>query len=311
MLSAFLSQTLDFSGYAVPPSVAKLCASHSYPDEVQARPVSQMAACSVLRDAPDTWHAPSQGIRGTCTAFAVAHCAEILMSQSGETPPKLSPEFLYHFMRKAAADQAESVIDYDLGACFLEHAIEPLQISGLCHEAHLPYADELSDLPAGAFALEPGADALADARNHKFLCAGHANYGSDVQPPEEVGDWIYKLLADDGLPVAIALPVLKMDSPGRTNWRYPGAFNAGRVPGPYSMIHEFGETLDERRVSAHAVCLTGFVPGPEEIGGGWFTFRNSWGTRWGRHGAPRGHGYLSMNYVRGYTIEYLAIRKAS
>jgi C1A family cysteine protease len=78
------------------------------------------------------------------------------------------------------------------------------------------------------------------------------------------------------------------------NWTNDTAQSYGRILFPPE---------NARLRGSHSVCITGFVP-DETTGGGYFTFRNSWGSRWGKwpgHGnsytSEAGYGDMSAKYV--------------
>ena len=77
----------------------------------------------------------------------------------------------------------------------------------------------------------------------------------------------------------------------------------------------YGQVLDPPATAVvdggHAVCVVGFVPDADETTGGYFIFRNSWGTgAFGRrlpvrgsHAPERGYGQISATYVEKFLWE--------
>jgi hypothetical protein len=104
--------------------------------------------------------------------------------------------------------------------------------------------------------------------------------------------------------VAITLPVF-VDGNNRDidNWNADLARVYGVVMDPPpSAVAEVG----------HAVCVTGFVPDASEPMGGYFVFRNSWGSAWAntapsagtRYHTPQpGYGQVTASYVEKYLWE--------
>ena len=103
---------------------------------------------------------------------------------------------------------------------------------------------------------------------------------------------VYLLLACFGRPVAISLPVFTDPYSKLDNWTTAVGYTFGRVldPAPFTVV-----------TAAHAICITGFQPDPNERTGGWFTFRNSWGKTWAQ--MNRGYGCVSATYVDKFCLE--------
>lgn len=108
-----------------------------------------------------------------------------------------------------------------------------------------------------------------------------------------------------GKAVAIAVPVFRDRlAPGLENWNTIDSVEDGLIidPPPTSVA-----------VSGHAVCVVGFTPDLSEVLGGYFIFRNSWGTaqfarsapsgRPGRYVSRPGYGQISASYVQSYLWE--------
>ncbi|MEP2716164.1 C1 family peptidase [Pseudophaeobacter sp.] len=258
------------------------------------------------------WDARDQRPRGTCTAFAVAACIDILQARRGLPLQQHSPEYLYWHMRAViTAEEAAVLPDHARGATKLKQAHEVLATKGICSEALAPY--QLSDLKSGLFSKHPPSEAAeAEAAQNKFLPIKYEDFfGGSV--PDTTADCILEELRQ-GRPVALGLPVFKLKNSTKTNWTYNGALNSGIVFDPVARP----ELVDsDTRTFGHCVCVTGFQPGPAELGGGWFIFRNSWNGHFGKYPGPalagypnigrRGNGAVSLDYVNGYTVEYLSL----
>ena len=301
---AALDQTFRGCGYA---ERVHRCARHGATGSTPRDRVIDLEA-----GMPHYWDTRDQRPRGTCTAFAVAACIDLLQAKQGQPPLQHSPEFLYWHMRASiTAEEAAVLPDYGRGATKLKQAHQVLSERGICSEALSPY--QLQDLKDGLFAQEaPSGVAEADAASRRFTPVKYEDFlGGTV--PEGTADCILAEL-QQGRPVALGLPVFKLKGSNKTNWTYNGAINSGVVFDPVARP----ELVDsEARASGHCVCVTGFQPGPAELGGGWFIFRNSWSNAFGKYpdvaldGYPaigrRGNGAVSFDYVNGYTVEYLSL----
>lgn len=325
-----------FAGFTPPETLDKVFRAPGYAEEVHrcARPrpgcdqtALRSRAIDLEAGMPRYWDTRDQRPRGTCTAFAVAACVDILQAQgqaasmsnassgrpqTGQAPVLHSPEYLYWHMRAAiTADEAAVLPDYDRGATKLLQAHKVLTSHGICTEALAPY--QTHDLHRGLFARHPPSEAAeAEAAMRRFLPVKYEDF-EQGPVPDTTADTILQELSQ-GRPVALGLPVFTLKNSHKSNWTYNGALNSGIVFDPVARP----DLVDrDQRVSGHCVCVTGFQPGPEELGGGWFIFRNSWTGDFGKYpdvpvgGYPaigrRGNGAVSLDYVNGYTVEYLSL----
>ncbi|MEQ3669654.1 C1 family peptidase [Pseudophaeobacter sp.] len=310
-----------FAGFTPPESLDQLFRAPGYAEWVhRCAHLGASSAESALRaqvidleaGMSPHWDPRDQRPRGTCTAFAVAACVDILQARRGEQPVLHSPEYLYWHMRAAiTAEEAAVLPDYARGATKLKQAHKVLAARGICTEALTPY--QTSDLQNGLFSKHaPPEAAEADAATRRFCTVKYEDF-ENGPVAETTADSILQELSQ-GRPVALGLPVFKLKNSHKNNWTYNGALNSGIVFDPVARP----DLVDrEVRVSGHCVCVTGFQPGPEELGGGWFIFRNSWNGDFGKYpddplaGYPgvgrRGNGAVSLDYVNGYTVEYLSL----
>jgi hypothetical protein len=109
--------------------------------------------------------------------------------------------------------------------------------------------------------------------------------------------------------VAVGFRVFDVSDPsGRylgTNWTNTVTQGSGRVVDEFSHRNwKFTPTK-----MGHAVCVLGYRSAPKVAGGGFFVFRNSWGSQWastsaefGELGGPR-YGIVSAEYVNKYANE--------
>lgn len=75
-------------------------------------------------------------------------------------------------------------------------------------------------------------------------------------------------------------------------------------------------TLLDTIIGGHAFAIVGYVdtPNPHDVGtyragGGYFVFKNSWGSGWAASNTAQGPGFGSLpyEYIRKYTLEAYTI----
>ena len=307
-------------GIVVPPSKG---AGLSLPD----RPVELHA--QFLRE----WPVRDQFGRGTCVAFAVMAMLELHEAVRGGAgmPKRRSEHLLYRLLRKAgltAIEEGRSPLsrkEWEAGATTLEMALEALRAepedgAEPTTDWGEPYRPVARGLPvpgvAQADEVIPPLPLEVPALIHGWKRpegAAQADETAENAYPDPEGErtltelFCAHLLA--GCPVAAGFPTFPHDI-GETNWTLPRSWRSGRVPCPQD---EGAPRLGAADGSGHVVCVTGFVPDPDEPSGGWFVFRNSWGLAFG--GGPgadapppvpaRGYGLVSATHVDLYCWEFL------
>lgn len=236
-----------------------------------------------------------QGLRSTCVAHAFVGGAEFSYQQG-----TLSPQFCYW----AAKLHGEDPFPANDGT-WLRCAGGGVDTVGLCDEPSWQYdmtliAGNQTHQQAGS---APSAHALSDALSRRR----HFAHYEDVSAVNRGKAAILLRELQHG-PVAISLPVFQDDTTGVENWTWYGAT-------------EFGHVLDPVQnsfvIDGHAVCVFGYQPSPVASGGGWFIFKNSWGTRAWSNGSATppaqhpvwraGYGYCSAEYVNKYLWELLRV----
>jgi len=238
------------------------------------------------------WPIKDQGRRVTCVAFATVAALEHKRGPH-PGPLDLAEQYLYW-----AAKQSHHDKDKTVEGSTLICAQDALEKSGVCEETLWRYDPNLDPQNVThASKHHPSSGAHADASTRKCPCNDYEStmVGKAAR--------LYDVLAS-GRVAAMTFGVYK-DSASATdhNCNTLTAERSGRIllP-PKGAVATMG----------HAVCVVAFVPSPTATaGGGWFVFRNSWGTGWARNGslvagAP-GHGYLSASYVEAYGGELLAL----
>lgn len=254
----------------------------------------RVGGCSaILHDDPAKWSVRSQGDRGTCVAFATTACFEYVEGLVAQR----SPQFAYWRLKSDHADpfpgRAGSTLGFahrlarDRGHCAESRwAYNPAVIAG--NESH-------GGVPVG----QPVAGCHAEARRYRR----EVRYAAPTaRRAEQLCRWL------QAGPVAVSLPVFS-DANGMNAWTSGEAWRYGSVQDPPAKgIAELS--------GGHAVCIVGYVPDPDDSGGGAFIFRNSWGTEWGSelptvdpvyrdvYVSPRpGFGQVSAGYIDTYLWE--------
>ncbi|SPF81857.1 C1 family peptidase [Pseudoprimorskyibacter insulae] len=279
--------------------------------------VARMEVADLSRHIPN-WTVGNQKWRGTCVAFAATSCAELARVAAGHDHAPLSPEFLYWSMRQnpSFTMSADTVPDYDLGATKLTQAANVLSQQGLCTASLLPYQTMQmeSDHPSDA--------AKADAGKYKFTIEKSLDYVNGDKAGYAITAYD-ELLA--GRAVAVATAMFRLFNPGYDNFTAASVASTGRILTPLMEPELFlgpfenGQFTQDKLdfFSSHVFCLTGFIKSDDPSTNGWFTFRNSWGTGFGKHvhwvgeDQPRppaqGYGVIPFNYIDKYAHELLSV----
>lgn len=201
-----------------------------------------------------------QGNRGTCLAFAITSAHEVERAAGHQVIRFLSEEVLYW-----GARQSQRTSPAGARGLTIESARQALGKLGQ-PEGHLwPYDGWRDDIRAD---YQPPPEAT-DPSN--CLRAGLP------AAPRSVSE-ICQCLAS-GHPVVIAVQMANQRC-----WRGDGWLQipAGRELVPHG----------------HAVLAVGYVEDSSTAGGGYFTFRNSWGESWG----DGGYGYMPFEYASRHCL---------
>jgi hypothetical protein len=229
------------------------------------------------------WPVRHQGDRGTCVAHALAALREYATGGSS-----FSPQFLFWATKTHGHDPFP-----DDDGTRLEYARKALADHGTCEEHHWPYdgKEQLGNVThacSGTPSDAMKANALRFKQPSAFLRTKHKGNA----------ERLYDELERAKAPIAISLPVFAdQGSQLFTNWNSANALVGGSIVDPPENAVVVG---------AHAVCVTGFVLDPNELLGGYFVFRNSWGVGWA-HTPPTprdpGYGQVSATYVDKFVWE--------
>lgn len=263
----------------------------------------------------DKWSPSDQRTRGTCTAFAVVACMELLHLRKGNKID-FSTQFLYWSMREKYPEP--SVPYWEQGATRAGQALKVVEEFGCCTKESLDYPFELD--PANISGPAPDEKAFNEATKYKARNVDYYFRDLDGKIPN-LADTIVKHL-ESGRPVAVGLPMYRI-----TDVVYPDGFTnkvtlrTGVVKGPPSVC-DLDPNMAAEMVSAHQVCVVGFQLDSNAPGGGWFIFKNSWGYAFAT--SPKaefdtqsnanlpfvpgtGYGAISAGYLNEYCWEYLCI----
>jgi hypothetical protein len=246
--------------------------------------------------APINWAVRHQGDRGTCVAFATAACYEFALFGSAGSAT-LSEQFLFWAAKTAGSDP-----DPNVDGTLLDYARNGLVAVGVCAGSLWPYSGQIfpNNVTHAVPAVTPSASALGDALARR-IGGLHRTYPIGGSAAAE--DVLDALKA--GWPVAVTVPIFTDPNVvgGSTNWNSAAAQFYGEIldPPANALSTEYG----------HAVCITGFFPDPDEPTGGFFIFRNSWGTQQFGSALPDpsyfarepGYGQISATYLRNFAWE--------
>lgn len=251
--------------------------------------------------AQNRWPIRDQGDRGTCVAFAMAACREYLAFTNQQFDPTqfdLSEQYLYWALKTNVGDPSPNT-----DGSSLVFGRDALATSGTCERQHWPYDGRLR--PGDITHQNPTNPSPVAQQDATKWRSSSAFYIDTQIAQSAVASDLYRELNVNNRPVAAALPVFAGSQDPYNNWNWPAALLSGRVLDPHSSMSVIG---------GHAVCVTGYVSDVSAPGGGWFVFRNSWGsTNWASaptssDPAPRaGYGAVSVQYVDSHCWELCAL----
>lgn len=209
----------------------------------------------------------NQGNRGTCSVFAITFLLEYLLTQVFPGyHTDLSEEYLNYVTNLVKGGTHR---DGD----FFHHIINGYRAYGIVSENAVPYrTSPVSHISTST--LNQGRQLISDTIVPVFLKEWDLGGVSDAQIERAI-DWL-----DEDVPIALGT---RWPNTYRTQWR--AGINLMEVPANDSMVHD-----------GHSVVLVGYMRNSCAPGGGYFTFRNSYGSSWGSDG----YGYIPFEYVKQY-----------
>lgn len=211
----------------------------------------------------------NQGARPSCAVFAIVSALEFQSAEINGAAERFSEEYLLWATRKTLHRAPRSIDtsataenqDPDDEGFALTEVVNALRTYGI------PARDRVPNRFSGATIEEPPADIITEARDSRRV-AIHLLPGRDGAIL--AANVVQALNAGIPVPVGIGWPV-------EYNWRTG--------------------YLDKQRVypnGGHAVTLVGYTSATGRIEDAVFTFKNSWGTRWG----VDGYGNATYEFLR-------------
>lgn len=255
----------------------------------------------LLGDWPNLWPVRDQGYaEPTCVPFTANACLERAALKPGLGAERLASVFLYQRIRSRFGPAQGK------GGSKLTEIAATMPASGVCREALWRDSETPMAQPSDA-ALQ---DALTRRRGAECTDLGW----QAANRPSGAARVVLQLLRQ-GLPVAITMPTFRDPASGSTITNWTDAY--ARVTG------EVRPKKDEWDfVGGHAVCILGFQPAIKDPLGGYFVFRNSWGSRFATQPlsppaakagekpvSPTvpgiGYGVIGASQIEGYVAEIL------
>lgn len=215
-----------------------------------------------------------QGARGTCTIFATKFLAEYEIARQAKfrSATRLNPEYL-NWAANAATNTSGD------GSSF------PAVVTGLGEYGCTAWSEpKVYDGKIASFdpKYTPSAEIQGKGKEIGKQAAllvifEHSN---PVMSDAEM-DAVTSLL-DAGIPVGVG-----------QQWPKKDMWQSIKV-GERTILDGLGATQ-----GAHTMAIVGYKRDPKAPGGGFFLFRNSWGTDWG----TEGYHFMSFNWVKNHTYD--------
>jgi len=217
-------------------------------------------------------HVKRQGLRPSCSVFAVVSALEYQAASGGREATRFSEDYLIWATRKSlglptgaaateAGAEAAGTARADLGFSLLE-VVQALRTYGAARYEQMP-----NTYGTGMDAIaEPGPATIEDARENSRVAA-------DLIPGRDRKTRVHNIIhaLNARVPVVAGLA-----------WPHYETLMSAPI------LH--GQT--PREGAGHAVTLVGYRR-KEPAGETLFIFRNSWGNQWG----VGGYGYVSRAYL--------------
>lgn len=208
----------------------------------------------------------SQGPRGTCVAFATCAVAEYVRCRAQQGKQDLSEQFQFWHCKQYDGDPSAE-------GTFPDLSFRLLEAEGNCEEKSWPYS---AVARPGNVAHNPSPIVKSSAGwNVPMITAKRV----ELTPATDVA--LLKHTLKEGRPIAFAIPVYD-------SWENnPHTYSTGAIPMPLP---------GEAPTDGHAMVLVGYADDLQYAGGGYFVFRNSWGTVWAAN-CPYGAGHGTVPYA--------------
>ena len=217
----------------------------------------------------------SQGSRGTCSVFALTFCQEYMAAKTtGQKNLDFSEEYLNVIGDIAAGSTQDGGFYKDLNMGY--------QVNGHVKESELPYHDP-----------------MAGGTKNKAITLLNEGMATKKFAADFIKDWDPKKGANDG-EVKTSCDYLDKNIPVAVGLLWPA--NGKMQKAIFSGVDMMVKVPKSDTVDGHSVVLVGYHKIASIPGGGYFIFRNSWGTGWG----DKGYGYMSFEYVKTYANDLMA-----
>jgi hypothetical protein len=240
----------------------------------------------------------NQAFRGTCVAFATTALLESKMRILGaEEPLDLSEQFVYFVARQNDPDKKED-------GTYPHYVLDGLQSRGACTENLLRY-NQYNDWGQSLWfdnLSHPLSLLDQDAQQHRIN-------GYTAIAPKIVITLKSAIVSRQA--VCIGVPVF------RQAWYNPTTQQTGEVQMPLTRVNpvDGSVTVLDTVVGGHAVAVAGYedTPDPNDFmkyrpGGGYFIFKNSWGTTWApQNSFGPGFGVLPYDYTAKYNMDAFVV----
>lgn len=229
----------------------------------------------------------NQGPIGTCTAFATIGTLE-----GQREKIDLSERFVCFYTKEIDGHP-------DTDGSYLKYSVKVLAERGSCCEKTWPYVEDRT-----ALRQKPPASADREAKRYKPRSGAISVAPKDVSA---IRDQISK-----GRPVAVSVPI------------HRSTFNSLRFHSQGRFLMKLG--LFDSVAGYHAMCAVAYFDNSflvrkghqEEIGGGAFLVRNSWGTSWAKDNplaridsAGPGYAIIPYGYIAAYCFEAFTVAARS
>jgi hypothetical protein len=221
-----------------------------------------------------------QGTRGTCSVHAMTFLLEYMAAaRRNRRYGDLAEEYL-----NAVANLASGKNDDGDFFAILDQGYRKY---GIVREGQFAYqASYNAALAPSASLMSLGQSTLGqDQLLARFIKPWDNTTGASAAQLSEVMKLLQK-----GVPVAVGMW-----------WPISGKFQTSVVAG-VSIVADLGKLPAGWLKDGHSVVLVGYAQHSQFPGGGYFIFRNSFGSTWG----DQGHGYISVEYLGKYANDLVA-----
>lgn len=265
----------------------------------------------------ERWPVRNQNGGPTCIAFATAACLELLRDRASadrsDAPERVSARYLYRNMREEGLKNGVNTKLWLSGGTKFAYAREVIADTGFVRSVDYPdhfHAGDYSNDSEKFNAADQKVTALIKERQVAPAASPvwYDDFSTQARPPG-LALRVYERLTN-GAAVGVAIPGFSDPLlPGGTIWHSPDFLDSGvlPVPLPTQTINALG----------HAVCVFGFQRNDDlpstmarDDFGGYFIFKNSWGTRYFARRSPLGlmpgYGLLPASVVEYFGWEFIS-----